>query len=284
MKTQINKILITLITLLFNLSIVQSQFNRFIDTVFTFKPGTGQNSGQSPEYFPKNIFGPPSSKATSTIPESSPNEILSIGIGGEIIVGFKNSFIIDGEGVDFIIFENAFINPIKNKVFAEPALVSVSEDGVNYLDFPFDSLTLEGCAGTQPTNGIGNPFDYNQSGGNGFDIATLGVSRIKYIKIKDISNIITDNTNHPFYDPTISGFDLDAVAGIYVVNESTNISKIEDYNLIYNQIRIYDYLGSKLGSYSNVSLSSLKKLLQNGIYIAVFETNSNVIVTKLCIE
>lgn len=265
-----------------NLLIAQQP--RFIDTVFKFIPGNGQNNGQQPEFFPKNIFGPPSNRASQSIPESSPNEILSLGLDGEIIVGFKNAYLIDGPGVDFIIFENAFINPINKKIFAEPAIVSVSEDGINYYTFPFDSVTLEGCAGTKPTNGSANPFDITQSGGNGFDLANLGLKKVKYIKIKDISRIILENQNHPYYDPTISGFDLDAVAGIYVVDEKLNSIKNNNSNEFYQLIEIYDFTGRRLMLFENISIQNLPKILPSGKYILKLTKSNEFSFKKICIE
>jgi len=264
--------------------ILSAQSNKFIDTVYYFKPGIGQNIGQSSDYYPLNIFGPPSPKATPMIPESSPSEILSIGLGGEIIVGFKNSYLIDGDGVDFIIFENAFINPLKNKVFAEPASVSVSEDGINFIEFPFDTLTLLGCAGITPTNGGANPFDINKSGGDGFDLSKLGIKKAKYIKIKDISQIIKENPEHPFYDPTISGFDLDAVAGIYVVQEQTSVGSDIDFHKIYSSIKVYNYLGQLICEFSNIALFDLQNKLIQGNYFVVLFNFSETKAIKLCIN
>ncbi|OGU57523.1 MAG: hypothetical protein A2X64_04650 [Ignavibacteria bacterium GWF2_33_9] len=191
-----------------------------IDTMIAIYPGEGQNSGQSPEYFPQNIFGIPSRIATANTPEVSEDQICSLGLGGEIIVGFKNKYIYDGEGPDFTIFENAFISPINKKVFAEPGIVSVSEDGVNYIQFPYDYNTLEGCAGISPTNGKEDPFDPLVSGGDAFDLSKIGLKKIKYIKIKDFCLEILEDENHEYYDPIMTGFDLDAVTSMYLINEN----------------------------------------------------------------
>lgn len=204
----------------------------YIDTVISFKPGTGQSIGQGGEYFPENIFGPPSEIASYNVPASSPEQVLSLGMGGEIIVSFKNHEIIDRPGVDFTIFENAFLNPASNRIFAEPGLVSVSYDGVNYLDFPIDSLTLESCAGTNPTYGTADPFNPDSSGGNSFDLADLGLEKVRFIKIKDITSILTPG--HPYYDPILSGFDLDAVAAINIVELPVSVEAgyhIENYDI-----------------------------------------------------
>lgn len=270
--------------IILNYTTVYAQKNGFIDTVYSFNPGSGQNTGQSPEYFPLNIFGPPSQNASNSIPESNPSEILSLGFGGEIVVGFKNSYIYDGDGIDFIIFENAFVNPINKKIFAEPANVSVSEDGINYISFPFDSLTLEGCAGTKPTIGNQDPFDYNVSGGNGFDLSILGLKKAKYIKIRDISHFILENEKHPFYDPTISGFDLDAVAGIYVFDETNYINDFFNSQNKYEKLIIYNYLGSKIASYEHQSINEVKNLLESGCYLIETYSSYNIQLTKICVD
>lgn len=284
MKKQIYNLQILILLILLTTNFLFAEFNRFIDTVYYFQPGTGQNNGQSSEYFPLNIFGPPSKNASSSIPEASPNEVLSIGLSGEIIVGFKNAFIKDGPGIDFIIFENAFVNPINKQVFAEPAVVSVSEDGINFIDFPFNTLTLEGCAGTNPTIGKENPFDYPNCGGNGFDIATVGLTKIKYIKIKDITEIVLQNQNHPFYNPTLSGFDLDAVAGLYVIDEGLNTIKDNSDTVNHYILDIYDYLGNKVTTYQNISLKELYSKLERGCYFVVMYSHTNYQYKRICIN
>lgn len=198
-------------------SINAFSYQSFIDSVYYFKIGKLEFQDSVNAYYPQNIFGKPSERATKDVPESSPEQILSIGIGGEIIVGFKDYIIKDGEGIDFVIFENAFINPINQGIFAEPAKISVSFDGINYTDFPYDSTTLIGLAGITPTNGKVDITKYPACGGDGFDLATIGIDKIKYIKIKDVSEILfTLNEDSKYYNPKelISGFDLDAVAGL----------------------------------------------------------------------
>ncbi len=268
-----------------------------IDTVYSFKPGTGQNSGQAAQYFPQNIFGIPSRTASKTVPESSPEEICSLGFGGEIIIGFKDSYLFDAPGPDFIIFENAFINPVTNKMFVEPAVVSVSQDGINYISFPYDPETLEGCAGLTPTNGNQNPLNPNISGGDKFDLADIGLSKIKYIKITDISEQIKNNKQHKYYDPIISGFDLDAVIGLNTLEVTTvdDLSNINqplintngDYLTIItdkdtqSSIQIYDIMGrlskfSKIYDRQRINIRNLSP----GVYIAVVKSRYGIVVRK----
>jgi hypothetical protein len=208
------------------LNIYNSKAQTFlpIDTVYSFKPGTGQNVGQEDEYYPMNIYGLPSDSATKEKQEVRPKEILSLGLGGEITVGLKNRLIYDIPGIDFIIYENVFKNPYKDIYFAEPAVVSVSYDGVEFQEFHFDSTSLEGCAGTKPTITEGVDYDPYLCGGNAFDLDELGLNEIQYIRIKDITEMLINNPAHNYYDPTLTGFDLDAV----IVTGIENITSIHN--------------------------------------------------------
>jgi hypothetical protein len=183
--------------------------------VHSFVPGSGQSSGQEPEYFPANVLGLPDTTARRTVPAIDPRQIASLGMGGVIVLRFDEP-IVDGAGIDFSVFENAFYYSIgpRERLYAEPAEVSVSRDGERFVAFPFDTLTLAGCAGTAPTYGDRNPFDPAISGGDGFDLATLGVDSVRFVRIRDVTQIVAGNPTHPFWDPTLSGFDLDAVVAI----------------------------------------------------------------------
>lgn len=175
-----------------------------IDTVKQFTPGTMQNNGQGPAFFPQNIFGEPAADRSDTVPVTDPRMICSIGLGGEIVVGFRDRVIVDGPGADLTIYENAF-RYSGTRIYAEPAIVSVSSDGVTWTTFPWDSLSLQGCAGKTPLVG------------DSFDLADIGMDSIRWIKITDVTLIILNNTAHPYYDPTLTGFDLDAVVSYHTV-------------------------------------------------------------------
>ncbi|MFP4369542.1 MAG: hypothetical protein ACLFR2_08175 [Candidatus Kapaibacterium sp.] len=240
-----------------------------VDTVISFTPGTGQSAGQADEYFPENIFGLPSRSSTENTPETSPGEICSIGLGGEIILSIRDNIIIDGPGPDFTIFENSFKNPINGKIYAEPAKIAVSPDGSEWYEFPFDSLTLEGCAGTKPTYGSADPYDPLVSGGNSFDLADIGVGEIKYIKITDISSIILDNPQHPYYDFTISGFDLDAVLAINT-QQAVSVRDPGEIATINTKLDIYSLDGRAIAKAVDKSdLYNSLEALTKGIYILV---------------
>lgn len=255
-----------------------------IDTVYNFSPGSDQNNGQSSLYYPANIFGLPYELADTLVPVSSPEDLLSIGLNGEITIGFKNYKIIDKPGIDFIIYENVMWNRIEKKYFVEPAQVSVSYDGINFIAFPFDSATLKGCAGISPTKGKMVNIDILASGGDGFDIADLGLKEIKYIKIKDITEILKD-PNHYYHDPTISGFDLDAVVGInhekifnsIADNISSHFASLKDI-ISQNpnaQLAFYNILGEKQISSKCKDYEDVINQLPNGNYIVIIKIDNS---------
>jgi hypothetical protein len=189
--------------------------------VHTFVPGSGQTVGQEPEYYPANVLGLPDTTARRNVPATDPHQILSLGYGGEIVLRFAEP-IVDGPGPDFTVFENAFYYTLggREKIYAEPAEVSVSRNGVSFAAYSYDPQTLEGLAGTRPTYGDQNPYDPRVSGGNSFDLAELGIDSVLYIKIRDVVSIIVNNVSHPYWDPTLSGFDLDAVLALPLAGRS----------------------------------------------------------------
>lgn len=191
---------------------------RGVDSLVAFMPGLGQSVGQEPEFFPANIFGFPDPAARADIPTALPKHLCSIGLGGEIILGFANAELIDMPGPDFTIFENAFYFGGSSTPFAEPAKVAVSYDGESYREFPINFATLQGCAGITPTNGDRNPADPAVSGGDAFDLADVGFEAIRFIKITDMTRELSEDRNHRFWQPGLTGFDLDAVVGLHVRN------------------------------------------------------------------
>lgn len=235
------------------------------NVVISFTPGEGQNSGQSAEYFPANVFNLPIPTASELVPSTAPENVLSLGLDGEIILSFKDLWITDEEGPDFTVFENVFKNPINGKFFIEPGQVSVSQDGIEFVAFPFDSLTLQGCAGITPTNGASDPFNPKTSGGDKFDLKLVGMQSAKYIKIKDISRFLREDESHPYHDFTISGFDLDAVAGLHLAQSSSAPSEgrpkaiDNDYEFLLEAERdmvgwLYSITGIELDKFSGKSI------------------------------
>jgi hypothetical protein len=172
--------------------------------VETFTPGEGAGFGQ--EDFPQIVLGQPQGKG----PSAGGTDVVSLGVGGEIVLSFGSARIADGPGPDFAVYENAFyIGGDPNKVFSELAEVSVSQDGETWLPYACDS-SLEGpiwpgCAGGTPTipctEETGSPHGV-ECGGDLFDLADLGLESVRYVRIRDLSTSGTAPS---------AGFDLDAV-------------------------------------------------------------------------
>jgi hypothetical protein len=153
-------------------------------------------------------------------------DVVSLGLGGEIVLSVEPNEIVDGPGADFIVFENAFYaSGNQSQPAADPGEVSVSEDGVTWKTFactpPDGGSTGDygACAGwhpvySAPDNGI-SPFDVAKAGGDAYDLSTVGLAKARFIRIKDRS---TSSCAGVMPKPNNAGFDLDAIA---VVNALT---------------------------------------------------------------
>ncbi len=235
-----------------------AQGNHWPSAVVSVEYGTGAGFGQ--EYFPDNILGPPDSTATASAPSSSPQELLSLGTNGEIILIFEGG-IVNGPGADLTVFENPFLYGDPPRSFAETGIVAVSVDGEVWYEFPWSSETFEGLAGVTPTHGASNPLDPLVSGGDSFDLADLVLEIVYQVRITDSGDSVEDSG---------PSFDLDAVAAIYTSEwQAVNPSEIPftcelDANLYPNpfnstlhmqmnfsgnpdfQISMYDLLGREI--------------------------------------
>lgn len=184
--------------------------------VVSFTPGPGAGWGQ--EFLPDVVLGPPDG-ASLSVAASGRDQVLSLGAGGEIVLGFGGG-IVDGPGADFVVFENPFwVRGDPEVVWAELGEVAVSEDGVTWHVFPCQKDggtapgTWPGCAGWAPTRMYDPvalvPLDPLLSGGNAFDLADLGVKRARFIRIRDL----LDSANSELENV---GFDLDAVGVVHL--------------------------------------------------------------------
>jgi hypothetical protein len=182
--------------------------SRFATSVVSFEAGTGSNFGQSA--LPDIVLGPPKGLGDA----KGSLDVATLGNGGSITLGFAPSSIVDRPGPDFIVFENPFYVDGSNppQPFAELGTVEVSDDGQNFRGF---SCTASGppygsCAGWHPVyanpdlNSI-DPTDPTVAGGDAFDLADLGVSRARYVRITDRVDLTGLN----------GSFDLDAVSIVH---------------------------------------------------------------------
>jgi hypothetical protein len=178
--------------------------SRFATSVVSFTAGPGSTFGQ--DKLPGIVLGPPKGGGDTM----GSVDVVTLGNGGSITLGFAPSEIIDGPGPDFIVFENPFyVNGDKTEPFAELGTVGVSTNGRDFTDFPCTATAYPygSCAGWHPVyanpdeNNI-DPTDPAVAGGDAFDLADLGVAEARYVRITDR----VDQTG-------LAGtFDLDAVS------------------------------------------------------------------------
>jgi len=192
-----------------------------LDMVASYTFGTGQRTGQGGAFFPANVLAGPSVLARDTVPATDPREICSIGLGGTITLGLRRGVIVDGPGADFTVFENAFRYGA-GRIYAEPATVEVSRDGLEWVMFPYDLASCRGLAGVTPTSGQ-DPYDPQRSGGDRFDLAEVGVDSVRWIRLRDVTSIVLNNPASPFFDPTLTGFDLDVVLALHAVDAAWDV-------------------------------------------------------------
>ena len=190
--------------------------DRFITKVVSFR--RGPCSGFGLDQMPGIVLGPPVGGGS----EMGSTDVFSLGNGGEITVSFEPNAIVDGPGVDFIVFENPFFiggNP--SDIYAEPGEVSVSEDGVHWTSFGCTDATQNPpyglCAGwhpvySNPANGI-SPLDPTAAGGDGYDLSEVGVARARYVRIVD--KVMSEACPESGARPDTNGFDLDAIAIVH---------------------------------------------------------------------
>lgn len=173
------------------------------DRVVRFTPGPGAGFGQ--DLFPGVVLGPPSGGGEG----QGSLDVLSLGNAGVLELEFTDLIALDGPGVDLLVFENGF------QGFFETGVVAVSDDGVDWRSFPCGvDAGVSRCAGTRPV--FANPAQGisgtapTVAGGDGFDLAEVGLSRARFVRI-------TDSGANRFYGPPGGGFDLDAVAVVNAV-------------------------------------------------------------------
>jgi len=133
-------------------------------------------------------------------------DVVSLGQGGSITLGFTNNLIVNEPGPDFIVFENGFcISGDCHNMWNETMIVQVSQDGKEWIEFPFDYTppnysdpdSFWNIAGSRPVyancdeNSI-DPTDPQQAGGDAFDLDDVELDYISFIKVID-----TGHPNHP---------------------------------------------------------------------------------------
>ncbi len=168
----------------------------------------GDNAGFGADALPSIVEGLGDTAKTS---EGS-TDVVSLGVGGSITLEF-NCAIADGDGVDFVVYENAFLVAGGESAFVEAGLVEVADDSGEFRAFDCTVPDVpvaaddgvDGCAGmavvnASAENGLAGVFP--DGGGDGFDIESVGLDVVRFVRITDLSEGgAADN----------AGFDLDAV-------------------------------------------------------------------------
>ncbi|HEX9427664.1 MAG TPA: hypothetical protein VGA64_07735 [Candidatus Polarisedimenticolia bacterium] len=214
--------------------------NCFADRIVTFQIGLVSSPPAFNSWQPGIVLGPPG----DATPTTGSLAVMSLGHGGQVTLAFDDNEIVDGPGPDFIVFENPFFctsvptsaaDPWS--VFAEPGIVEVSEDGIDFRRFPFDANALSqvvsicsdktllaqltGLMGITPSFS-GNytipddpavfdpaaPGGISGHGGDAFDLATVGLARARFVRIIDPNLAIG-------IPGSSEGLDLDAVVALH---------------------------------------------------------------------
>jgi len=204
----------------------------FADRVVTYTVGTGGGSGEAG--LPGVVLGAPHGGGAF----HGSTDTFSLGLGGSITLAFHDNVVVDGPGPDLLVFENAFLPTGLTTLspFAEPALVEVSGDGVDWHAFPCAITTAPyypGCAGVYPVfadvddPGAPSPLVPSTTpiadlvgvpvaefvppagaGGDAFDLADVGLLAARFVRIT------ASPTTAPGLEG-LSGFDLDALAAVH---------------------------------------------------------------------
>lgn len=183
-----------------------SEGQPFAVEVLSFEAGEGAGHGQ--EMLPGVVLGPPDGAGRSM----GSLDVLSLGVGGVVTLRLGQA-VVDGEGPDLIVFENAFeVGGNPDVIYREPGEVSVSDDGERWFTFACDvqNVAQSSCAGVHTVlssraNGV-SPLDPSVAGGDALDLAQIGVKRARFVRIRDLSKGGAGPT---------AGFDLDAIAVVH---------------------------------------------------------------------
>lgn len=229
----------------------------FASDVVSYTVGTGAAAGftnpavalGSPERFTGEGFQPQC--VTPFQPAFRPNEIVSLGVGGSLVLAFDHDVTDDPRnpfGIDLIVFGNSFFTDLSGGsgvvggLASDGGRVLVSADGAVWTEVPgvvgdglFPTLGYLDVAPFATTPGVVEsdflrPVDpamsmgdivgldyvtllerYDGSGGGaGIDLAPLGLSSIRYVRIEG---------------PSAAGFspEIDAIADVAPVEASADL-------------------------------------------------------------
>lgn len=285
-------------------AVVERGYINIADTAFTYSEG-GTTSNRAWKGNTESATG------------FADGTTVSLGDGGSITLQFEQG-IADGEGPDFVVFENSIFSPPTQTVtaFIELAFVEVSSNGVDYVRFPavsnfqitdqigtFEAVEwnhFENFAGIYPVF-YGVPFDIAE-----LNSEMIDKNNITYIRLVDVvgnidpeygstdsnGNIVNDAWPTPF---ATCGFDLDAVG---VINVAQDIESFSPNNFkvypnpckellvidseVFAEFQILDSYGKIIKSeqiFGNKTINL--NGLKNGIYFLRVNDGSNIFNQKI---
>jgi len=234
-------------------------------------------------------------------------DIVCLGRGGEITFTF-DTLIVNKEGPDFVCFENAL-----SPTFLELGWIEVSMDGLNFERFPNHSLTpspVEAFGDVDPTKINGYCSKYQQAYGTPFDLDSVSLDTIRYIKFIDIvgDGNALDSDRNIIYDPYATtgsaGLDIEAVGVIHAAplqegireisssdlriypNPANNYFFVDSEKLRIKSCEIYSLTGEliKKVNISNSKLQISTEDWEDGIYFLRIETETESITKKIIVR
>lgn len=113
-----------------------------------------------------------------------------------------------------------------------------------------------------PTNGAADPLNPAESGGDSFDLATLGLPWVRYVRITDADTLVADSG---------PSFDLDAVAALHWENE-TSIEPASQFPFAEGLFDLYPNPFNSRVTFRNLSG-------QSGASVTVFTISGRLILT-----
>ena len=148
---------------------------------------------------------------------------------GALVLAWSAGAICDGPGPDLAVFENPFRDDDDpTSTFFEPVVVSVSADGKSFLDFPHEYLgpdaddisVWRGFAGMTPvllheeTNRV-SPFDAGAAGGDRFDLAAIGLTEVRFVRLTAAQRATDARTGSPYPGSHNAFADIDGAYARY---------------------------------------------------------------------
>lgn len=195
---------------------------RFADQVTYSRPETWEQFGPDLALCPPSGLGPTQGSL----------RVFNLGEGEFADFSLKGHRITNGPGIDFRVFENTFHQgqkgPDGEYLFGwDLGFVQVSQNGDTWVDLPYSYN--DGASGFRVDNRVGksglvglgtvqancaetSPLDLQNdpAGGDGFDLETIGLAWVKYIRLIDGGALLPDGL-----EGLSNGLDIDSVAIFY---------------------------------------------------------------------